>query len=138
METLLELLLQKARERPAAAAILAFEKEPLSYKTLVDQVDLAGAQMRALGLSQNSCVAIVLPNGAIMATTFLAVSTWAVSAPLNPAYGEQEFRFYLSDLDAQALIVMKDSDSPAVSVAWELGLPVCVLFAHLPRRSPPR
>ena len=127
METLLELLHQHAKERPGAEAILALEEKPLSYKALLDQVCLVGSQMRALGLGQKSCVAIVLPNGPILATTFLAVSTWAVGAPLNPAYGAEEFRFYLSDLKAQALIVMTDNDSPSVAVAVELGIPVLQL-----------
>ena len=70
METLRELLHQQATEQPGAEAILALEKKPLNYKALAEQVCHAGAQMRALGLDQESCVAIVLPNGPILATTF--------------------------------------------------------------------
>ncbi|MDW8445146.1 MAG: hypothetical protein RML45_13470 [Acetobacteraceae bacterium] len=43
-------------------------------------------------------MAIVLPNGPEMAAAFLAVATAATTAPLNPAYREDEFAFYLEDL----------------------------------------
>jgi acyl-CoA synthetase (AMP-forming)/AMP-acid ligase II len=40
-----------------------------------------------------------------MAVAFLAVAFAATCAPLNPDYREKEFEFYLSDLDAKALII---------------------------------
>ena len=38
---------------------------------------------------------------------FLSVASAATSAPLNPAYRASEFDFYLSDLDAKALLVLR-------------------------------
>jgi oxalate---CoA ligase len=66
----------------------------------------------------------VLPNGPEMATAFLAVSSFAACAPLNPAYQAAEFRFYLQDLGARALMLLADDDSPARGVAAELGVAV--------------
>jgi hypothetical protein len=40
-----------------------------------------------------------------MATCFMACASGVTSAPLNPAYRADEFEFYLSDLNAKALIV---------------------------------
>jgi oxalate---CoA ligase len=122
--TLYQLLSQRAKEHPQDPAVLGLERSPLSFSQLFELVISVGSQLRALGLGQESCVAIVLPNGPEMATAFLAVSSWTVSAPLNPAYAAQEFEFYLSDLKAEALVVEQGSDSVAIGVAERLGLSV--------------
>ena len=62
-------------------------------------------------------VAIVLPNGPEMASAFVAIAAGAATAPLNPAYREPEFEFYLSDLGAKALVVAEGDDSPARTAA---------------------
>jgi acyl-CoA synthetase (AMP-forming)/AMP-acid ligase II len=62
-----------------------------------------------------------------MAVAFLAVASFAASAPLNPAYRADEFEFYLSDLGAKALIAAGGVDSPALAVAAKLGIPVITL-----------
>ena len=59
-----------------------------------------------------------------MATTFISVSSGFTCAPLNPSYRAPEYEFYLSDLNAKALIVEKGSDSPAIAVAQELNIPI--------------
>jgi acyl-CoA synthetase (AMP-forming)/AMP-acid ligase II len=49
---------------------------------------------------------MVLPNGIEVITAFFAITaTAATAAPLNPAYTTEEFRFYLEDIEAKALIV---------------------------------
>ena len=59
-----------------------------------------------------------------MASAFVSVAAAATTAPLNPAYRDEEFEFYLSDLNAKALIVDADGDSPATAVAERLGVGV--------------
>ena len=66
------------------------------------------------GIGAGDRVAIVLPNGPTMATAFISIATAATTAPLNPAYREEEFRFYLEDLKAKALVVADGDDSPAI------------------------
>ena len=39
------------------------------------------------------------------------------AAPLNPAYREDEFHFYMDDLKARALLVEEGSTSPAIAAA---------------------
>ena len=76
----------------------------VTYAELRKQVaDLAG-QLNAVGVGRGDRVAIVLPNGPAMAVAFLAVASCSTAAPLNPAYREEEFRFYMDDLNAKALI----------------------------------
>jgi acyl-CoA synthetase (AMP-forming)/AMP-acid ligase II/acetyltransferase-like isoleucine patch superfamily enzyme/acyl carrier protein len=112
------LLLKGSAEKDAAAiAIAAPGRQSLSYGRLLHQVEVTVEALSSGGLKRNDRVALVLPNGPEMAVAFLAVSCGATCAPLNPAYTEDEFDFYLSDLSARALIVAADLDTPARTVA---------------------
>lgn len=110
--------------RDDAIAIAAPDRAPLTYKSLRENVDKTISALNGNGIERNDRVAIVLPNGPEMAAAFVSIAAGATTAPLNPAYHEEEFRFYLSDLGAKALVVEKDSESAARSAASELGIPV--------------
>jgi len=116
--TLTELLAAASADAPA---LVAPGRVPLSHGSLRAQVDATLAQLAALGIGRNDRVAIVLDNGPEMAACFVACACGVASAPLNPAYREEEFEFYLSDLHAKALVVARGSTSPAVAVAERLG-----------------
>lgn len=113
VETIRELLDHGADDD---AAIAAPERAPLSYAQLRAEVDRLAGQLAALDIGTSDRVAIVLPNGPEMAVTFLAVASCSTSAPLNPAYREEEFRFYLEDVGAKALITL-DGDAEAARAA---------------------
>ena len=100
-----------------AIAVLGFERSALTYGGLRAQVSETVAALNDLGIGRNDRVVIVLPNGPEMATAFVSIACCATTAPLNPAYKQDEFEFYLSDLDAKALLVGQGSDSPAVEAA---------------------
>ena len=113
-----------------AAAICAPERGPLSYAELRAQSERTVVNLNDLGIGRGDRVAIVLPNGPEMATAFVSVAAAATTAPLNPAYRAEEFKFYLADLEAKALVVAENSDSAAVGIALELGIPVVVLICQ--------
>jgi acyl-CoA synthetase (AMP-forming)/AMP-acid ligase II len=110
-----------------ATAIAAVDRPALTYGDLRQLVRDTVVALNQLGYGRGDAVAIVLPNGPEMATAFLSVASACVSAPLNPAYVDDEFEFYLSDLQAKALIVQAGSDSPAVEVARKQGVPIVEL-----------
>src|SRR4051794_24344767 len=112
----------------AATAISTVERPSLSFGGLRQLVRDTVVSLNQLGYGRGDAVAIVLPNGPEMATSFLSVASACVSAPLNPAYVEHEFEFYLSDLQAKALIVQAGSESPAGDVARKLGVPIVEMF----------
>jgi acyl-CoA synthetase (AMP-forming)/AMP-acid ligase II len=85
--------------------------------------------LNAQGIGRNDRVAIVLANGPEMATCFISAACGVATAPLNPAYRADEFEFYLSDLNAKALVVEHDSTSPAIAVAQKLGVRIIDLVA---------
>jgi len=126
MKTLTALL---AFGQDEATAITAPAGQPLNYANLRQLVQTTQRQLNAAGIGRNDRVAIVLPNGPEMATSFIAIASAATSAPLNPGYRADEFEFYLSDLNAKALVVEKGSSSPAVAVAQKLGVAIIELQA---------
>lgn len=104
------------------------ESRPFTYQHLQRQVETVVQRLNNIGIGRNDRVAIVLPNGMELAVAFLAVAAAATSAPLNPAYTRDEFDFYLSDLDAKALLLLAGSDSPAREVALKRNVPVIELI----------
>ncbi|HVZ32608.1 MAG TPA: acyl--CoA ligase, partial [Polyangiaceae bacterium] len=69
-------------------------------------------------------------NGPEMAAAFVAVASAATAAPLNPAYRNDEFEFYMTDLRAKALLVEQGSSSVAIAVAERLGLTLLELIPN--------
>jgi acyl-CoA synthetase (AMP-forming)/AMP-acid ligase II len=100
----------------AAPAIIEPAGPTITYAQLRQQVAHLAGQLNALGIGRNDRVAIVLPNGPEAAVSFLAVASCATAAPLNQAYREEEFRFYMDDLKAKALITLP-GDAPAAHAA---------------------
>ena len=109
MQTLYQLIKSKAEMSPSATALLALEQGPLSYQGLFQHITATIQCLNGLGIGHNDRVAIVLPNGPAMATAFLSIAAGATSAPLNPNYREPEYDFYLSDLDAKALVILQEA-----------------------------
>ncbi len=108
----------------AAFAIGAPGRAWLSYGGLRDQAGYVAKALHGFGIGRGDRVAIVLPNGPEMASAFVCVAQAAVTAPLNPAYTEDEYAFYLEDLSARALMVMDGYDGPALAAAQGLGIAV--------------
>ena len=119
--TISELLTVGADDAPAIAAP---GRPALTHQALRRHIAHTVSTLNRLGIGRNDRVAIVLPNGPEMATAFVSIAAGASAAPLNPAYRQNEFDFYLRDLRAKALLVEKDSISPAIEAARALEVPV--------------
>jgi acyl-CoA synthetase (AMP-forming)/AMP-acid ligase II len=87
------------------AIILPEQNVRVSYGALRDQVQSVAEQLAAAGIQPGDRVGIALPNGLPLIVSFLAASMAGTAAPLNPAYKEDEFRFYLEDTSAKLLIL---------------------------------
>ncbi|MEM8631000.1 MAG: acyl--CoA ligase [Pseudomonadota bacterium] len=112
-------------EHPAdALAIGAPGRSWLTYGGLRDLSEDVRAKLRDGGIGAEDRVAIVLPNGPEMAAAFVTIAQSATTAPLNPAYREDEFAFYLEDLKAKAIILSEDYDGAALAAAERFGLTV--------------
>ena len=125
MRTIPDFLLSQAAANPARSALLTTGGDSLSYNARVAEIAL---HLRSLGIKPTDAVAVVMPPGPAMAISFLAVSSVAACAPLNPAYRRSDFEFYLSDLRPAAMLVPADFASPCIEVAAELAIPVVRLL----------
>lgn len=96
----------------------------VTYAELQQQIEAVTAALREGGVQAGDPIGIVLPNNLEFLVAFLG-TTWAraVAAPLNPGYKVEEFRFYLEDARAKAVIV-GPGDHPAREAARQLGLPI--------------
>ena len=105
------------------AIIIPGQPNPLTvnYEQLHREIASFQAKLAQLGISTGSAVSIALPNSYEFIVSFLATS-WqrAIAAPLNPAYKQDEFEFYIDDLSSALALVPKGSytqNGPAVRAA---------------------
>ncbi len=114
----------KAAGGTDAAAISAPGRPDLSHSGLRAQVERTVKTLNGFGIGRGDRLAIVLPNGPEMASSFISIAAGASTAPLNPAYRQEEYEFYLSDLKAKALVVEEGSESPALAAAEKAAIPI--------------
>ena len=100
------------------------KNEKLSYGEFKIFNEKISRQLAATNIINSDRAAIVLPNGPLMASSFLSISSYMSAAPLNPSYKQEEFEFYLDDLKPKFLLVEPNSKSLAVIAAKNLDIPV--------------
>ncbi|EEH48416.1 uncharacterized protein PADG_04495 [Paracoccidioides brasiliensis Pb18] len=95
-----------------STAIIVPGKPPvlISYQRLCSDVLSFQARLANLGILPGAAVSIALTNSYEFIVSFLAVSLQrAIAAPLNPAYKQDEFEFYIDDLSSALALVPKGS-----------------------------
>ncbi|KAI9785695.1 MAG: hypothetical protein M1839_008712 [Geoglossum umbratile] len=111
----------QATESPAIIIPSKSNALTLSYKQLALHTASFQKKLAALGVAPHSAISIALPNSLEFAVAFLATACQrAIAAPLNPAYKQDEFEFYIDDLESALVIVPRDaveSNGPAVRAA---------------------
>ena len=112
------------RGAPSHPAIQVPDGPSVTYDSLRRQVHAMAGQLAGLGIRRGDRVAIVLPNGIEALVCFLAVSAATTAAPLNLAYKPEEFRFYLEDTDAKALITAPEGGEQARGAAPDSTLQI--------------
>jgi oxalate---CoA ligase len=129
-DTIYSLIEQAANQTPDAVALLAPGHRPLSYHTMLEVIGRFTQQLRSGGISRQDCVALVLPDGLLMAVAFLGTGASAICAPLNPRYKAAEYRSFLSDLAAKVIITVAGYDEEVRIAAGEMQIPVWELPAE--------
>jgi acyl-CoA synthetase (AMP-forming)/AMP-acid ligase II/acyl carrier protein len=122
--TIWELVFHHSSKAPDAVALVAPDRDALSFGDLKRHISELATALNAEGVGRENRVALALPNGPDLATAFLATASCATCAPLNPEQTEEAFEFFLKDLGARALVVAAGSDSRARAVALRLGIQV--------------
>ncbi len=88
-----------------------------------------------MGLGQGDRIATALTGSPETAVAVLAIASGFTCAPLNPSYRESEFDFYLSNLNAKALIVPPGPESPALAAARRRAIPILTLVPATDREA---
>lgn len=135
LTTLYHYLEFHARERTDSPMLLGVDGECFTFRQLLQRIGQAASALRKAGVTPGDCVATVLPEGPGAALAFLGVTRLCAAAPLNPAYSEKDFTFYLQDLKPAALLLPVGWASPAEQVAESLSIPV--LRLELPDTAAP-
>lgn len=90
----------------------------ITYQQLHSHVSSFQAKLAKLGVAHGAAVSLSLVNSYEFIVSFLAAS-WqrAIAAPLNPAYKQDEFEFYIDDLSSTLVLIPRGAyakDGPAV------------------------
>lgn len=93
----------------------------VTYQQLDKDILELQAKFAELGIRKGDAVSIAIPNTYEFIVAFLAAAYQrAIAAPLNPAYKQDEFEFYIDDLSSSLALVPRghyEKDSPAVRAA---------------------
>lgn len=104
-----------------SAIIVPHKLDPLtiSYPQLLSDVSRFQKRLAVLGISLHDAVSISLPNSYAFVVAFLAAS-WqrAIAAPLNPAYKQDEFEFYIDDLSSAIVLVPRNAFAQGGPIIW--------------------
>lgn len=117
--------------RATVPAVVVPDGPELSYRALRQHVSRVADTLASLGVARADRVAIVLGNGPEAVVAILGAAAAAAAAPVNPAYTEDELRYYLEDVSARAIIVPHGgaeaarrtwpAESPLLEIAIEPG-----------------
>ncbi len=115
-EPLAELL---ARGDPASPALVVPDSgEVLTYAQTAARIETLAQRLAGLGVRRGDRVALSLPNGPDFVLLLLAITALgAAAAPLNPAYTETEFGFFLSDIAPRLMLVPASGAAAATAAA---------------------
>lgn len=122
--TILELI---AGARAGSVALLSTGSSTLTYGALARQIENTVRFLNLHRIGRTNCVAVILPNGPQLAVAVASIASGATCAPLNPAYSTAEYRFYLADLRANALLTLPGFCPAAIRAATSLGIPILTI-----------
>ncbi len=122
-EPLTALLDQPDPDRPAL--ITGEDGSVLTHAQLAARVETLAGRLAAAGVRRGDKVALVLPNGPEIVQLLLAIfALGAAAAPLNPAYTQAEFAFYLTDIAPRLALLPASLPAAAVAAAGDCSVTV--------------
>ena len=112
-----------AHPEPASPALIVPDTDQsLTYGQLATRVEALARRLASLGVRRGDRVALALPNGPDIVLLLLAITALgAAAAPLNPAYTETEFGFYLDDIVPRLMLIPSSGVAAASAAADAAG-----------------
>lgn len=118
----------------SVAVVIPFKPKALNviYEDLISEVSSFQQKLAAIGIAQGSPVSIATVNSYEFIVSFLAAS-WqrGIAAPLNPAYKQDEFEFYIEDVKSAIVLVPRgayQAGSPAVKAATRFNAAIAECY----------
>jgi oxalate---CoA ligase len=94
----------------------------LTYAQVASRVEVLAQRLAGLTVRRGERVALALPNGPDAVLLLLAIAALgAAAAPLNPAYTEAEFGFFLGDIEPRLLLIPASGSGAASAAAATSG-----------------
>jgi long-subunit acyl-CoA synthetase (AMP-forming) len=116
------------------AVVIPSKPNPLTvtYKDLTSECSSFQRKLAAIGIGHASPVSIAVVNSYEFIVSFEATS-WqrGIAAPLNPAYKQDEFEFYIEDIKSALVLVPRGAykaDAPAVRAAKKFNAAVAECY----------
>jgi acyl-CoA synthetase (AMP-forming)/AMP-acid ligase II len=132
-EPALDLLATVTTAGSGVALIVPDDAASLTRDELAARVAALAERLRALGVGRGDRVAFAVPAGPELVELLLAIaSLGAAAAPLNPAYAEPEFAFYLADLQPRLLVLPQGELKAAREAAVTIAVADLVIRPGLP------
>jgi oxalate---CoA ligase len=125
--TIEEAIRYHAHLRGAWPAIVASESLPLSYGELFENICTVRGDLYQAGFDRNSRIVVALPNGPLAALAVVAVACSAVAVPIDIKLTLPEVDRSFAGIRAAAVVLLKDTPSPARTVAERRDTPIIEL-----------
>ena len=114
----LSALLDQARLAARPAFVVPEDGQVLTYAQAAERVEALARCLAGAGVRRGDRVALALPNGPDFVLLLLAViALGAAAAPLNPAYTQAEYSFFLSDIAPRLFLIPASEPAAAVAAA---------------------
>jgi acyl-CoA synthetase (AMP-forming)/AMP-acid ligase II len=120
-----------ARGEPSRPAFVVPESgQVLTYAQAAARIETLAGQLAGVGVRRGDRVALTLPNGPDFVLLLLAITALgAAAAPLNPAYTEPEFSFFLADIAPRLFLMPASRPAAAAAAAAETATAVLAVQA---------
>ena len=118
--------LEQAVQRDPSKVAIVYGAERILYGELLKRVRRCANGLRAYGVREGDCVAVVLGNCPEFIETFFAVaSLGAILLPLNPQYRKEELQRFLADAQPRLIVSVGQVLSDMIGLNLKASL-ICV------------
>src|SRR5258707_8328574 len=126
-----------ARGEPSRPAFIVPDGgQVLTYAQVAARVETLAERLAGAGVRRGDRVALTPPNGPDFVLLLLAITVLgAAAAPLNPAYTQTEFAFFLADIAPRLFLI--PARGPAAAAAAVAATATTVLTVEAAEDGPP-
>src|ERR1700722_15402188 len=119
-----------AGEPSRPAFIVPDDGQVLTYAQVAAAIEALAQRLGGAGVRRGGRVALPLPNGPDFVLLLLAITALgAAAAPLNPAYTQAEFDFFLTDIAPRLFLIPASRPAAAADAAASTQTPVLTVGA---------